>query len=121
MTELTDWLRAAFSWQLHRPPCPSSRRHAGAKREIEALPALDHEAMSYAPFNKDFYEEAAAIRAMSHQEASKGCLICCPLLAARLGVSCLPAGVLADLVASLTVPANHPHRWPTCGASWACA
>lgn len=38
------------------------------KRDIEPLPAVDHSKMDYAPFNKDFYEEHEAVRAMTVEE-----------------------------------------------------
>lgn len=43
---------------------------AGQKRDIEALAALEHDGIKYAAFNKDFYEEAPEVFAMSHQEVS---------------------------------------------------
>ncbi|GIL70856.1 hypothetical protein Vretimale_3928 [Volvox reticuliferus] len=43
---------------------------AGARRNVEALAPLDHSAMVYAPFAKDFYEEAPEIVAMTDAEVA---------------------------------------------------
>jgi ATP-dependent RNA helicase DDX42 len=45
---------------------------AARSRDIESLAALQHEGITYAPFNKDFYEEAADVAAMSHAEVGGG-------------------------------------------------
>ncbi|GIL46805.1 hypothetical protein Vafri_3686 [Volvox africanus] len=43
---------------------------AGARRNVEALAPLDHSTMVYAPFAKDFYEEAPEIVAMTDAEVA---------------------------------------------------
>ncbi|XP_051118767.1 DEAD-box ATP-dependent RNA helicase 24 isoform X2 [Andrographis paniculata] len=40
------------------------------KRKIEPIPALDHSAIDYEPFNKDFYEEKPSISGMSNQDVA---------------------------------------------------
>lgn len=50
---------------------------AGGKQKIEPLPALDHAAIEYDDFAKDFYEEAAAITKMSHAEVMACISGCC--------------------------------------------
>lgn len=43
---------------------PEAIATAGAKKDIESLAALEHGGITYAPFNKDFYEVAPDIAAM---------------------------------------------------------
>lgn len=55
---------------LHCPSPPPVPAALGGKMKIEALAALDHAAVEYADFAKDFYEEAPEIFAMDDREAS---------------------------------------------------
>lgn len=38
---------------------------AGKRKDVEALAALEHDGIAYSEFNKDFYEEAPAVAAMT--------------------------------------------------------
>ncbi len=47
----------------------------GVKKDVESLAALEHEGISYAEFNKDFYDEAPEITALTHaQVGTHSCL-----------------------------------------------
>lgn len=52
------------------PPTSAAGQGQGQKRDIESLAALEHDGIKYPPFNKDFYEEAPQVAAMSQQEVS---------------------------------------------------
>lgn len=41
---------------------------AGSRRAVESLAPLDHGSMEYAPFAKDFYEEAPELARMADAE-----------------------------------------------------
>lgn len=45
---------------------------ARGRGDVEALAALQHDGIVYAPFNKDFYEVAPDVAAMSHAEVGAG-------------------------------------------------
>ncbi|EFN57854.1 hypothetical protein CHLNCDRAFT_6836, partial [Chlorella variabilis] len=44
---------------------------AGVKKDVEALAALEHDGIAYSEFNKDFYEEAPDIAALTHAQVAE--------------------------------------------------
>ncbi len=44
----------------------------GSRRAVESLAPLDHGSMEYAPFAKDFYEEAPELARMTDAEVGVG-------------------------------------------------
>lgn len=43
------------------------------KKDVEALAALEHDGIAYSEFNKDFYEEAPDIAALTHAQVGGPC------------------------------------------------
>lgn len=44
---------------------------AGKRKDVEALAALEHDGIAYSEFNKDFYEEAPAVAAMTPAQVNE--------------------------------------------------